>query len=223
MPALPAVPKVVRFDVKHTIGPDVNVLDHYFLQYSGAMSVADLTTVINTAITAWNTNMKAQENANTTLTQITGTDLTSASAPQVVVAASVTGTNVAQAAPGSAAHIIRFRIARRFRGGHPRFMHGGVSVNELANSQTFTAGDVAAELSAWQAFIAAAIAAPPAAVGTLLHVAVSYFAGFTNKTFPSGRTRPVPTVRAVPLVDAVQSYTVNTKIGTIRRRLQLSP
>lgn len=56
------------------------------------------------------------------------------------------------------------------------------------------------------------------AMGTLAHVNVSYYAGFTNITNSSGRTRAVPKYRDAAVLDNVESYAVKAEIGSQRRR-----
>jgi hypothetical protein len=58
----------------------------------------------------------------------------------------------------------------------------------------------------------------PTALTPAFQVNVSYFSGFTNVTFPSGRIRPVPKLRSVPLVDTVTSWSTNPNVASQRRR-----
>lgn len=89
---------------------------------------------------------------------------------------------------------------------------------DVTTGGIWSAGFQSSLASNFAAFIAACVLAPPASMGTVTHVNVSYFDGFTNKTFPSGRVKPVPTLRATPLVDTVLAYTANPKVASQRRR-----
>lgn len=218
MPALPAVPKVIRIDLFSTSGGNTFVRDRFFLQYSGALSVTDLTTVLGTISSAWNTNMSPSLSNTYTLNSIEGTDLTSQSAAQAIVSANRTGAGAGTALPPSTNMIVKFKTARRYRGGHPRFYLAGMVASNLVAGDTWLAAAQASILTAWQNFIAACVLAPPAGVGTLTHVNVSYFAGFVNKTFPSGRVRPVASPRVTPLVDTIISYSINGNVASQRRR-----
>jgi hypothetical protein len=62
------------------------------------------------------------------------------------------------------------------------------------------------------------ITSPPAGMGVMLPVNVSYFQGFHNFTFPSGRVKAIPTVRPVPVVDLINNFSVNPHVGSQRRR-----
>jgi hypothetical protein len=220
--ALPPVAKVIRVDFFQSYAANTRVRDRIFLQYSGALSSADLATILTTIDTAWLNNIVPLQNVGTTLTSIMGTDLSSNTAPQVVRSTSRVGTRAAPGLPSGSAFIIRFKIARRYRGGHPRFYIVGPSTNDVTNGNQVLAASIAAYQNGFNAFVAACVAGPPAAVGTLVHVNVHYFSGFRNVTFPSGRTRPVPTALAVPTVDTVIGYSTNPLVGSQRRRNQQS-
>jgi hypothetical protein len=223
MPALPSVPKVIRFDLRQSYQGNVGIRNRLFISYSGTLSNADLTTLCNTVATSYGTNIKPLQNVQHSLIGVDGTDLTSSSAAQVVTTQSQVGTVNVGNVPDAVAAIIKFKIARRYRGGHPRFYLTGRDISQFSVTDTFTAGFISSLASGFQAWITAIETAPPAAVGTLVHVNVSYFLGFTNKTFPSGRVHPVPTLRGTPVVDTVLSYSVNPKPGSQRRRTQQSP
>jgi len=223
VPALPPVPKVIRIDLQQTAGANTNVRNRIFFQYSGAMSAADLTTILGTVNTAWGTNMKPNQNTGVTLTAITGTDLSTSSSPQVVTTVSQVGTAAGSGTGNGTAVVIKFKINRRYRGGHPRFYQTGLVTTNVQNGDQITAASAAAFAASFAAFIAACELLPPAAVGTLTHVNVHYFAGFTNKPFPSGRIRPVPTLLVTPTVDTVVSYSTNLHLASQRRRNQQSP
>lgn len=219
MPALPAVPKVIRVDMLQAIGNDPRGKDRFYLQYTGAGGViADLTTLGNTISASWNTNLAPLYTSFSSLSSLLLTDLTSASSPQVTNGTAHAGTRAGTQLSNAVCAIVRCKIARRYRGGHPRhYLAAGVS-GDLAQSNAWTVAFQSALTTGWTNFISGAIAAPPASLTGLAEVNVSYFSGFTNKVFPSGRTRPVPTLRVSPVVDSVVSYSVNPIIGSQRRR-----
>jgi hypothetical protein len=114
--------------------------------------------------------------------------------------------------------VIRHKINRRYRGGHPRTYLPGLAGFYVGANGNWTAASMSATLTGWNTFMASCIASPPAAVGTLVHVNVSYFTGFVNKMFPSGRQHPVPTVRGTPVVDTIVSESINPRPASQRRR-----
>lgn len=219
MVALPAVPKVIRYDFFSTYGGSVR--DRLFFQYSGTLSAADLATLLATASAGWNTNMSPVLSTQYTLNSIQGTDLTSNTAPQAVNSTARVGGAAGAAIQSGVAVVVKFKTARRYRGGHPRFYLTGVLGSNFATANTLSGAGQTALAAAASNLVAAIIASPPAAVGTLVQVNISYFLGFTNKTFPSGRIRPVPTPRATPLVDLIVTpggISVNPKAASQRRR-----
>ena len=223
MPALPNVSKVIRLDFTQSFGSDANIRDRIFVQYSGALSAADLATFLATWSSAWGAQLSGSLPTTESLTSILGTDLTSSSSPQALNSTARAGTSASAMLTLGVAVVIKFKIARRYRGGHPRWYLVPVASAFTQSGNQLTAAGITAYTNAWAAFIAAGLTAPPAAMGSVSHCNVSYFAGFTNRTFPSGRIRPVPVVRGTPVIDAVQSYSVNPKLGSQRRRNLQSP
>ncbi len=222
MPALPAVNKVVRVDLTFTLGADTNVKNRLFFQYGGSLSAADAQTWVNTIASAWNTNMQPPFSTGLTHTLTMLTDLTSSISPQVTSSASAAGADAGATLPAGTCVVLKRTNQRRFRGGHPRLYLAGLTTNWEATSQTVAAAKTTALLAGWDAFVTAALGAPAAAL-PVTQVAVSYFAGFTNKTFPSGRIHPVSTVRGIPLVDPIIGRAVNPKFASQRRRNLQSP
>jgi hypothetical protein len=218
MTALPPVSKVIRFDLHQTFGPNARVLDRIFLKYSGALSSADLATVLTTMRNGWNTNMAPILTPRHTLTSILGTDLTSSTAAQNVNSTASVGSNVDTDLPLGTALVIKFKINNRYRGGHPRFYLVGRGIGSLSNADTWTGATITGVASAFAAFIAAAVLAPPAAVGTLTHTSVNYFKGFHSVQLPSGRWRNIPTALGTPLTNDVVAYSVNPQVASQRRR-----
>ena len=223
MPALPAVPKVCRVDFVHTLGGNVNVQNRVFLQYGGALSQADAQTWINSLFTDWGANVVAQQNINLVLTLAKLTDLTSSSAPQALQTGSVAGTGGGAALPAGVSAVIKQKLARRYRGGHPRHYIAGLQPSQIATPETLTAAYAALLVAGYNAFVTAALLHVPVAAAPANEVNVSFFVGFHNVTFPSGRQRAVPTIRATPLIDLVIAHSVNPKVASQRRRNQQSP
>lgn len=218
MVALPAVSKVIRVALSGVATNGETIANRIFLQYSGTLSSADLTTVVNTIDTAWNTNIAPLVSSDFTLQQIVATDLSSNTAPQVVKTVSHAGTNASAPLAAGTAAVIKFKIARRYRGGHPRFYLGPLGSGILANASQILAATQTSLATGFGNFISACIAAPPAAVGTLNHVSVHYFSGFVNHTFPSGRVRAIPLPLGSPSVDLITAYQCNPNVGSQRRR-----
>jgi hypothetical protein len=219
MPALPNVAKVVRVQFLLSGLGNTRVQDRIYLAFAGAgPAVADLNTLGATIATAWGTNLSSAMSTAGALIGVALTDLTSATGAQTQVSTSKIGTGGAVSLPNGTAAVIRFKIARRYRGGHPRFYFPFPPQAQEGAGPGWLSTYVSSLAASFLAFITAVETTPPVALGALTHVNVSYFSGFTNKSFPSGRTHPVPTLRATPLQDLVVSYSVNPNYGSQRRR-----
>lgn len=218
MPALPAVPKVVKISIKMALQADLDVLNHFFYQYTGTLSQADAQTWCNAINTAWGTDVQPSFVTEDSHVSTTLTDLTSATAPVATAAGSVSGSAASPGLAAGSAMVVSFHLARRYRGGHPRIYLAGLPAAALFTPQQWTAAEIAGITSDLTTFRAAVVSGTPAGAGSSSQVNVSYFQGFTNHTFPSGRTRPIPTLRATPLVDSVTGFTINPKVGSQRRR-----
>lgn len=223
MAALPAVSKVVRVDHHFSQGTDSNMQFRTFLQYAGTLSTADAVTWLTNIVAGLTTNLLPVLHNTVSLTLSQLTDLTSTSSPQVQNSTGGSGTGVGTALPQGTALVIKHRIARRYRGGHPRTYLPGLQSSYLTNPGTWAAGSIGTIVGDYLAYIAAATAnTNPVAIGVITHVNVSYFQGFTNHTYPSGRVHAIPTPRVTPLVDAIITSIGNSKVASQRRRNEQS-
>jgi hypothetical protein len=193
-----------------------------FFSYVGVLSTGDAQTWANAANTSWNTNLAPVQNNTVTLQQVVLTDLTSLSAPQAIGSTPRTGTVGGTVVPNGVAMVIKEKIARRYRGGHPRVYLPGAVITWLSNADLWNPTNTAVVLTSWNAFVSDILTNVPAAAATAAEVNVSYFTGFTNVTFPSGRVHAVPSRRVTPLVDVILSHSVNGKPASQRRRNEQS-
>jgi len=219
MPALPAAVKVVRVDFHMQETDSPNMMIHLFAQYGGTLSSGDATTWCAAFRSNFITDVMAQMANQVTLFKTVLTDLSSNTAPQVIDTTTGTGALGTSATIAGLSVIIQFKIARRYRGGHPRIYLPGLRASDVSNLNQINPTQANNIKTAWQTFITAAMGACPAAASPASHVNVSYFHGFTNVTFPSGRVHAVPTPRGAPQIDAVSSYGINPVVGMQRRRI----
>jgi hypothetical protein len=218
MPALPSVSKVVRVDYHFSEAADPNVQIRTFWQYSGTLSLGDATTWLASMQSALATFMASYMQPTITLAFSELTDLSSPTAPQVVNSTGATGG--AGAAPLSAgvAMVMKYHITRRYRGGKPRAYLPGMSSAYLTTPTEWNPASLANVTAGWITHLTAIAAATPVAAGTGTHVNISYYQGFTNHTYPSGRVKPIPTPRVTPLVDTINNVSGNPTPGSQRRR-----
>lgn len=219
MPPLPPVNKVIRVILTQLFGEDTNVQNRLYIAYQGsAPSPAQLNSYAVTIAGFWNSNLAAQFQAGLTLKRVDLEDLTSALGNIGSTTVNFSGTDTGVTLPGGMALVLQQKITRRYRGGHPRLYFAGISNAHLLTDQTWNSTYTAGFITAWNNFVTNVNANPPTGVGPTQFVNVSYFQGFTNVTFPSGRTRPVPSRRVTPLQDLIINYSVNPKVASQRRR-----
>jgi hypothetical protein len=218
MPALPSPGKVCRFQLIYTYGEDLNLQNRFFISYTGSISSADLTTWVGVVASAWNAHMAGEHNPGLALVEVNAEDLSSATGAVAQWQGSHVGGDGGNPMPASTCVVLKLAIARRYRGGHPRLYLAGFSESEVNDPQSWKPAFVAGVVSTWTAFIAQVVSGAPSAVVAVNQVNVSYYQGFTNHTFPSGRTRAIPNLRTTPVVDTVTSVSADTKFGAQRRR-----
>lgn len=219
MPALPLVPGVLRLQLKHTLGSDVDVLDRIYLQYTGtAPTSSGLNTMASSVETAWASDLKSYFTTNGSLTEVVIEDLSSASGGVGTWSGSTAGTRTGGVLAAGSAVLLNFSIARRYRGGKPRIYLPYLVSADTASPQTWNGTTLAALLTAWNTFVTAVIAAAPSGTTITNQANVSYYSGFTNFTGPTGRMRARSTVRATALIDAVTATSTNAKVASQRRR-----
>lgn len=219
MPALPPVNKCLRIALKGLFGEDTAIINRFFMVYGGtAPANADLNNLSTTVLTAWNTYMAAVIQAGYATESVTIEDLTSPTGAVGSATATHAGTDTGVTLGAATSMVVSLKIARRYRGGHPRMYIAGVSNSHLTDDQKW----VAAFLPTFQTAVTSWMNAISVGVwsgGTsLTSVNVSYYSGFHNFTFPSGRTRPIPTLRGTPVTDNVQLFICNPRPGSQRRR-----
>lgn len=222
MPPLPNVPKVVKVALRFTDGINVDIITRFYIQYSGtAPGNTDLDTYAAVVGGAFGSNLAGDLNEALSLIEVECIDLSSASSAAGTDASVIPGTATDAPVPVDAALVSSYVIGRRYRGGHPRgYWPLGQSTN-LETPQTWKSAFVSGVHASLDGFFSDIRAAGWSGAGTLNHVNVSYFHGFTVVTDPTtGRARNVPTVRATPLIDTITSRVERIRIGTQRRRLQ---
>lgn len=219
MVALPAVPKVVRVDHHFTQGSTANLQVREFFQYSGTLSVPDAGTWLNNIVTGLTTNLLDVLSNTLSLTGSELTDLTSTSSAQVLSAVVGTGGNTNAELDAATAMVISKHISRRYRGGHPRIYIPGTVQAWLGSPNRWNSTGLNLVLTNYVLYIQAATSVSnPAAIGAIQHVNVSYYSGFVNHTYPSGRVKAIPQLRVTPLIDPIVGTVTNDVPASQRRR-----
>jgi hypothetical protein len=220
LPALPNAAKVLKIILRYQqMNADNDVINRFFMQYSGTAPFAsELATLANAVITHWTADLAPLHSVDVSLIDALIEDLSS---PTSAVGASNTtsvGTRTGGVLGAGVAAVIQEKISRRYRGGHPRvYLPAGVST-DLQTMRSWTSAFQGNLAAGWSSFISDIGGSVWSGGGTLLPVNVSYYQGFLNHTFPSGRVRPVPVVRSSPLIDIITAFDTNGVLGSQRRR-----
>ena len=220
MPALPAVPKVVRVALTMGDDSDNTVVNRFYLQYTGTPATTTLDAYAATVGTEWSTSLAASFGSWVVLRQIDVEDLTSTTSATGSATVSHAGSKTGAKLSAGTAAVVRYKINRRYRGGHPRSYFACFDASDVLNSQTWEAASLSLLVTHTAVFFEGIQTALNSAYGvtSTVHCNVSYYQGFHNVTYPSGRVRSVPTLRSTPVVDLVQDYSANPNIASQRRR-----
>lgn len=222
MPPLPSPGHVIELALQQLLGTDTDCLNKLYFSYAGGPIVtADMATWLEAVVAAWTGHMPAVLCDDISLTETTGTDLSSDVGVRNTVISAVPGTAAGPSVPAGTAFVIKYGIARRYRGGKPRSYLAGLPNSLVFTDQTWEVVGAVAVTAAWVGFIDAIVAAAPAGFGTLAQVNVSWFEGFTSVENPvTHRYRNIPTLRVDPVVDPITGYAYNPNIASQRRRNQ---
>lgn len=215
---LPASP-CVRVTTDYTNEDGSLASSRFFLSYSGAApSAANCVTLAGDIGSAWESDIAPLVSSEWSLTLVDVEDISTEIGNHGSAAESHAGTRSGTAMPAQVAMNVEYDIARRYRGGKPRqYFPAGVT-SDTADGGHWSAGFVTTVNSAVAAYYAAIEALSVGSMGTLAHVNISFYQGFTNITNSSGRTRAAPKYRATGLVDTVTGYAGKPLMGSQRRR-----
>jgi len=221
VPALPAVPQVIRVTHEWVLSEDVNAVCRMFFSYSGAApSNSDCQTFANAAMTLANTNLKGLMGADTILSRVDVEDLTSStSGVGSSTHAAITGTRSGPVLPASTCMLTSHGVHRRFRGGHFRIYWPFGTQTDMTDEQTWDSAFISQTTTDVTTYIGGLIATALGSASLVSHVGVSYYHGFTNITGSTGRVKDVSTPRTTPIVDTIISFIAQVGIAIVRKRL----
>lgn len=205
MPALPAVPGTARIVIAQTLGSVAvaNVLHAYGGNGAGYSS-AELTSLATTVRSSWVSNVIPLQDADLTLLDVVATDLSTDVGLAGTASGTTPGTAVGTSLPANVALCWSWKIANRYRGGHPRTYIAGATQTHQLNPNTWTPAYVTSHL--------AAAAAVRAAVNGLVVGATTWNLGCVSY-YSGGAVRPSPIFRSYTAV------AVDNRIDSQRRRL----
>jgi hypothetical protein len=218
VPPLPALP-TLRVRLDYTQADTFRAGSRFFLTYANAAPTpGNCATIASDISAAWGTHIAPNVDAQFALSEVDVLDLASYSGSSGQWTGSIAGSAGGTSLPSQTAVNVEFGVARRYRGGKPRIFFPPPTTSEQLDAGHWTVAFVDGMTGAVSDFFTEIEALSVGAVGALTHVNLSYYAGFTNVTNSSGRTRAAPKYRATALVDTVESYAVKSVLGSQRRR-----
>jgi hypothetical protein len=222
VPALPPVANVLRVETEFYVGSNTTVFTRLFFRYSGSApsngDCAALAATIRAAAVSHLVPVLANANG---LENVTVQDLSSLSGGVGTATGSTPGTLGTDANPAGVAVLANYGIQRRYRGGKPRSYWPIGDRGALVSPNAWSASAVSSFTGAITGYTGAIVGLVQGGTTIGGQVNVSYYSGFTSVQNPvTHRWRNVPTLRAVPAVDAIATTTVNVKPGNQRRRYQ---
>lgn len=221
MPALPNVSKVVRLDLNFTLAGSVPARTRQFWRYSGsAPNNTEMLAFCDNAVAGWAANMQSLMSSDYQFISAEGTDLSSPTAAQAISLDTLGGARSGNTMPQDVAAVVRYQIARRYRGGHPRgYWPSGVD-EDLQDERSWKTAFLTDHDTGVLGFSTAMTGAGWSGAGTIDQVNVSYYHLFDVQISPgTGRARNVPRLRGAPVVDAVVQFATQPVLGTQRKRL----
>jgi hypothetical protein len=218
VPPLPDVP-CIRVRMTSAIDAVSQGGVRFYLSYAGsAPTGANCATIAGDVASAWASHLAAVTNADSGVQLVDVIDIATHSGASGQWVGNNGGTRTGTVLPANVCTNVEYNIARRYRGGKPRgFYWGGVAA-DLQDTSHWNTTFIDAVNTAVTAFFGEVTAFSVGAVGTLAHVNLSYYTGFTNHSGTSGRERAVPTYRATALHDNILSYSTKAVVGSQRKR-----
>ena len=218
-PVPPPASPCVRVRLVYNLSDGTELGNRFFLSYSGSTpSGASCATLASDIASAWVAHLASLVQENNVLSEVDVIDIATDTGTSGTWSGSDPGTDSSSPLPTQVANNIEYDIAQRYRGGKPRLYLPPPGNAQTLNQAHWTSGFVSASSSGAAAFFAAVEALSVGSMGTLQHVALSYYKGFHNVTNSSGRTRAAPTYRASALVYPVSGYSAKSLMGSQRRR-----
>jgi hypothetical protein len=191
----------------------------FYLSYSGSAPTGpNCVTLAGDVAAAWATHLSPLWTSQTTLNEVDVLDIATDSGHSGVWTGADAGSRAGTTIPVQCTDNVEFNIARRYRGGKPRFYLPAGVEGDLATEAKWGPDYINEVNAAVLAFFNEITALSIGAMGTLTHVMLSYYKGFTNHANSSGRERAVPTYRATALHDDIAGYAMKAVIGSQKRR-----
>lgn len=208
---LPAAPKCIKLYCTGSNGPSGwgNV---FYLQYSLANpSSVDLRSIATAFQAAWAANIASMLVPTVHFQAIRSTDLDKIDGQVDLYSFDTPGSSAGASMAANVALCVSRKIARRYKGGHPRFYLPGVADSNRLDQTHWSGSYLTASASKVTAFLNAVNAITTSATGGCKMVNVSYWYTDPPKTPPK--------LRVTPVIDPITGLSIDARIDSMRSRL----
>lgn len=222
MPPLIPQPGVLKAEIHFQVAEDHNVSTRQYFSYTGTAPADSVCATIAEAVgVAWRNAWLGHLSNESSQNGCTVQDLSTPTSGYGVDTLSAAGTATGAILPASAAQLMNYTIARRYRGGKPRAYWPVHVAADLSDPQTWDPGVLATMTTEWQTSFLDVLLGSSYSGTTLVHqVNVSYYEGFTPVQNPiTLRWKNVAKPRTVAIApDVITGFVLNSKPGSQRRR-----
>ena len=217
-PPLPASP-CLRVRMLYDLGGVGEMSNRFYLKYSGsAPTGANCTTLAGDILGAWESHLASLIGANNALNEVDVLDIATDSGASGNYTGAGAGTYGSPYMPIQCATNVEFDIARRYRGGKPRWYLPPPGTAAQYNDAQYNSTFVGAANTGVAGFFTEVAGLSVGSLGTLSHVSLSFYQGYINVEVPGTRAYAKPQYRATALVDTVEGYATKVLISSQRRR-----
>lgn len=220
--ATPPLPDVscVRVRLVYNTGGSDEAGSRFYLSYSGSAPTGANCATLATDIAAdWSSHCAGLVHSSTTLVEVDVLDITTPTGASGQWTGSIAGTLTGQALAIQLAQNVEYGVAIRYRGGKPRMYLPPPDVTAVGTSRTWTSGWTTGLGTAVAAFFAAVTSHSVGSMGTLAHVLLSYYEGYTSRTTGGGQVTFKPKYRSPNALHYnVLSYIPKSLMSSQKRR-----
>ena len=208
---LPDVPNAIMIKISGLLSgqPWVNIL--HAVHDASTANATDLQTLCATINNSWGTNIKALCTTSCSMTAVAVTDISSRTGATASLTTPTQVGTLGNPAPNNVSYAVGWVINRRYRGGHPRTYHPGLSTNQLNGNTQVSAATRTAMIAGYNALKANIEGGALASMPNLRLCQVSYFHG----KGADGK----PLLRPTPLVDLISQAKGDLRLDSQRHRL----
>lgn len=215
------MPGGLKISFQFQYGLDTTCFSHMTFKYSsGPPTPTQIQQVADSAHAGWVTNVKPVHHSSVALTNIVATDLSDPSTPQGLWAGSEVGTATGGVLPASTCVLINMKLARRYRGGHPRMYWPWGTDADLQGPQTWLPASITKFQTAFSGLSNKIASDSTWSSPLLANASISYYHQSTWHGDDQTGHYQVPTPRVPPLLEVATGFSYPVTLGSQRRRIR---